>query len=54
VVERGYTYELQLEEIASNEISFDNYVSNTILGQPLLKEMVRDNVLFPLKVTRGD
>ena len=46
-------YELQIEQIPFPEISFDNYVANTLLGDPETKKMVKENTLYPLKTVKA-
>lgn len=53
VDDRGYTYELQIEEIPSAQVSFDNYIARSVLSEPLFEEMVRTDNLFPLKTVKG-
>lgn len=45
-------YELQINEIPFQEISFNGWVNNTLLGEPLFKESVEKDNLIPTKTVR--
>lgn len=48
--DRGHAYELQIEEIPSPQISFDNYISHHILAEPLYEEMCKKDEIFKVKL----
>lgn len=45
-------YELQIDEIPFEEISFSGWVKNTLLGEPLFKEGVEKDKLISTKTDR--
>ncbi|KAM0519347.1 hypothetical protein ACHAPE_003518 [Trichoderma viride] len=52
IEDRGMKYELQINEIPFEEISFNGWVNNTLLGEPLFKESVEKDELVPTKRVR--
>lgn len=47
-------YELQIQEIPFEEISFNGWVKNTLLAEPLFKEGVEKDQLIQTKVVRDE
>lgn len=54
VDDRGHGFELQIEEILAQQISFHNYLSHHILAEPLFEEMVKDDGIFAVETVRAD
>jgi hypothetical protein len=45
---REKTYELQIDEIPSAQISFDNFITTSLLAGDRLQEGIKQNSLLPL------
>ena len=46
VEHRGHGYKLQIEEIPSAQISFDNYITYYILAEPMFENIIKENKIY--------
>ncbi|KAF4979215.1 hypothetical protein FZEAL_4524 [Fusarium zealandicum] len=52
VDDRGFGFELQIEEIPAPQISFHNYMTHHILAEPLFEDMIKQDEIFPVSLRR--